>query len=93
MKRHTPFAPIPPLGGSNDNLTLDDLPPPDTKRWVTNRKAMVVNAVRSGLISLEEACRRYSLSIEEFVSWQTLLDQHGVAALRVTRLNQFRRSR
>ena len=41
-----------------------DLPPPDTKRWVTRRKAMIVNAVRTGVISLEEVCRRYELSVE-----------------------------
>ena len=38
-----------------------DLPPPDTKRWVTRRKAVIVNAVRTGVISLEEVCRRYEL--------------------------------
>ena len=30
-----------------------DLPSPDTKRWVTRRKAVIVNAVRTGVISLE----------------------------------------
>ncbi|MEG3618296.1 DUF1153 domain-containing protein [Magnetovibrio sp. PR-2] len=74
-------------------MTLDDLPPANTKRWVTTRKAQVVNAVRSGLITLEEACKRYALSVEEFVTWQSLLDNHGVSALRVTRCNQFRKSR
>src|SRR5437868_3465499 len=33
-----------------------DLPPPDTKRWVTRRIAVIVNAVRTGVISLEEVC-------------------------------------
>ena len=47
-----------------------DLPPPDTKRWVTRRKAVIVNAVRAGVISLEEVCRRYELSVEEFLAWQ-----------------------
>lgn len=74
-------------------MTLDDLPPADTKRWVTTRKAQVVNAVRSGLISLEEACRRYALSVEEFVTWQSLLDRHGISALQVTRTGQFRKQR
>jgi hypothetical protein len=46
-----------------------DLPPRDTKRWVTRRKAMIVNAVRAGVISLEEVCRRYELSVEEFLVW------------------------
>ena len=57
--------------------TVIDLPPPDTKRWVTRRKAIVVAGVRSGLISLEDACRRYTLSVEEFISWQRLIDPAG----------------
>ena len=72
------------------NNPIDDLPPPNTKRWVIRRKAEVVNAVRKGVISLDEACRRYTLSIEEFLSWQRLIDSHGLAGLRVTRLQDYR---
>jgi hypothetical protein len=68
----------------------DALPPANTKRWVTRRKAEVVNAVRSGIISLDEACRRYKLSIEEFASWQALIDHHGLAGLRATRVQDYR---
>jgi hypothetical protein len=71
-------------------MTEDDLPPPDTKRWVMRRKAEVVAGVRSGLISLEEACRRYTLSVEEFLSWQRLIDSHGMRGLRATRLQDYR---
>ena len=67
-----------------------DLPPPDTKRWVTRRKAMIVNAVRAGVISLEGVCRRYELSVEEFLAWQRAIDTHGVPGLRVTRLQIYR---
>src|ERR1700727_71598 len=67
-----------------------DLPPPNTKRWVIRRKAEVVAGVRHGLISLEEACRRYKLSIEEFLSWQRLIESHGMAGLRATRLQDYR---
>src|ERR1700745_1058218 len=67
-----------------------DLPPPDTKRWVARRKAVVVDAVRSGVISLEEVCRRYELSVEEFLAWQRAIETHGVAGLRVTRLQIYR---
>ena len=70
--------------------SLDRLPPPNTKRWVIRRKAEVVAAVRAGIISLEEACRRYTLSIEEFLSWQRLVDSHGLPGLRVTRLQDYR---
>lgn len=71
-------------------LSLDSLPPPETKRWVIRRKAVVVAAVRAGVISLEEACRRYTLSIEEFLAWQRLVDSHGLPGLRVTRLQDYR---
>src|ERR1700682_3062252 len=67
-----------------------NLPPPDTKRWVARRKAVVVNAVRSGAVSLEEVCRRYELSVEEFHAWQRAIETHGVAGLRVTRLQIYR---
>ena len=67
-----------------------DLPPPDTKRWVARRKAVIVNAVRSGFISLDEVCRRYDLSVEEFLAWQRAIETHGVAGLRVTRLQIYR---
>jgi len=66
------------------------LPPPDTKRWVVRRKAIVVAAVRSGALSIQEACRRYKLSVEEFLAWQRAIDRHGVPGLRVTRLQIYR---
>ena len=71
-------------------MTENDLPPPDTKRWVMRRKAEVVAGVRSGLISLEEACRRYTLSVEEFLSWQASIEEYGLAGLRTTRIQQYR---
>ena len=49
-------------------LTLDDLPPPDTKRWVARRKAEVVAAVRDGVLSFDHACQRYNISAEEFLA-------------------------
>lgn len=71
---------------------LDKLPSSKTRRWVMRRKAQVVNAVRNGLISLNEACERYHLSEEEFTSWALLLDSHGVHGLRATRVQEYRDS-
>ncbi|WP_397421587.1 DUF1153 domain-containing protein, partial [Phenylobacterium sp.] len=62
----------------------------NTGRWVIRRKAEVVAAVRGGLISLEEALERYSLTSDEFVSWQRSIERHGLAGLRTTRLQQYR---
>ena len=72
--------------------SLADLPPPETRRWVARRKAQIVAAVRAGVLELEEACRRYSLSAEEFAAWAKAIDRHGPTALRVTRLQQFRQA-
>jgi len=69
----------------------DDLPPPSTKRWVVRRKAAVVIAVRAGVITLEEACRRYQLSEEEFLAWQRAFEAHGFSGLRTTRIQSYRR--
>ena len=79
-----------PLGVNGEPLTRDDLPAPDTKRWVMRRKAVVVAGVRSGLITLNEACTRYALSVDEFMSWQRMLDRHGMAGLRSTRVQEYR---
>lgn len=78
------------IGPDGSPLTVADLPPRDTKRWVIRRKAEVVAAVRGGLLSLEEACQRYTLTVEEFISWQQSIDQYGLAGLRTTRIQQYR---
>ena len=71
-------------------MGLSELPPPGTTRWVGRRKAAVVSAVRSGLLTLEETCERYDLTVEELMSWQRLLDRGGTPALRTTRLQSYR---
>ena len=78
------------IGPDGSPLTIADLPPNSTRRWVIRRKAEVVAAVRGGLLSLEEACARYTLTIEEFLSWQASIDEHGLAGLRTTRIQQYR---
>jgi hypothetical protein len=79
------------IGPDGSPLTITDLPPPGTeKRWVIRRKAQVVAAVRGGLLSLEEACNRYMLTVDEFLSWQSLIDRHGLGGLRATRLQRYR---
>ena len=72
------------------NTALAALPSPATKRWVARRKAAVVAAVADGLLTLDEACRRYTLSTEEFAAWQQAIDSHGLRGLRTTRLQDYR---
>ena len=71
------------IGPTGAPLTKNDLPPPNTGRWVIRRKAEVVAAVRGGLISLEEALERYSLTNDEFLSWQRSIERHPCHELRV----------
>ena len=78
------------IGPTGAPLTINDLPPGDTERWVIRRKAEVVAAVRGGLLSLDEACERYRLTNEEFLGWQKSIERYGMAGLRTTRIQQYR---
>lgn len=71
-------------------MTRADLPPENTVRWVASRKAAVVRGVLYGLISQDEALRRYRLSREEFLEWLSAVSEHGEAALKTTRLQKYR---
>jgi Protein of unknown function (DUF1153) len=71
-------------------MTRADLPSGDTRRWVASRKAAVVRAVAAGLLSRESALETYSLSEDEFKSWETAVETYGEAALRATALQQYR---
>jgi hypothetical protein len=78
------------MGPAGRPLTRGDLPPAGTRRWVIRRKAEVVAGVRGGLLTLEEACERYTLSVEEFLSWQRAIDRYGLLGLRTTRIQSYR---
>lgn len=80
------------VGPDGRAMTLNDLPPPNTTRWVVRRKAQVVFGVQAGLISLEDALRRYNLTAEEYASWERSIERHGIRGLRVTRLKEYRQN-
>jgi len=67
-----------------------ELPPPDAKRWTPRRKASLVKTVISGVMSLEEVCRRYGLSVDEFRSWHDAMERHGMRGLYTTKLQRYR---
>jgi hypothetical protein len=77
-------------GKHSAEITL--LPPPNTQRWVKSRKLSVIKAIESGVLTDEDACRRYSLSQEELDSWKAALNRHGPGALRTTHINRYRRA-
>jgi len=78
------------IGPDGSPLTLADLPASNTRRWVIKRKAQVVAAVRGGLLSLDDACSRYRLTMDEYLYWQQSIDSHGLAGLRTTKIQDYR---
>ena len=71
-------------------MTHADLPAVDTRRWVASRKLAVVRGVVYGLISQDEARKRYQLSEDEFNEWVRAVSEHGEDALKVTALQSYR---
>ena len=90
MIENVKFRPNAVIGPLGERLTLDALPPQGIKRWVARRKAEVVAAVNGGLLTIDEVCERYSLTTEEFASWQRGVDRSGMRGLRVTRIQHYR---
>jgi hypothetical protein len=90
MIENQKFRPAQVIGPLGEPLTVDSLPPPGTTRWVVRRKAEVVAAVAGGLLTFNEVCERYRLSLEEFASWQRAVERSGMAGLRVTRIQHYK---
>ena len=61
----------PSATGRARTAAVKDLSPP---RISGLRKAEIVAALRSGVISNEEACEAYGLSPEEIAAWERALD-------------------
>ena len=77
------------LGPDGNPISEVDLPHL-SRRWVARQKAVVVAAVRGGLLSMDAACERYALTVEEYLSWQMAVDRHGLAGLRTTKAQKYR---
>lgn len=90
MLENQKIRPARVIGPLGESLTIESLPPPETTRWVVRRKAEVVAAVNGGLLSVNDVCERYSLTLEEFASWQRAIDRSGMPGLRVTRIQHYR---
>lgn len=78
------------IGPFGEALTLAAMPPPEPARWTIRRKAEVVAAVDGSLVTIDEVCERYSLSVEELTSWQRAVHRSGMPGLRVTRTQEYR---
>jgi len=65
-------------------------PPNDVKRWTAKRKSAVLDAIRNGAMSVEEACSRYEISGEELLAWMAVFEIHGLPGLRTTQTQYYR---
>ena len=90
MLENQTIKPAQVIGPLGEPLTLDSLPPPGTSRWVVRRKAEVVAAVDGGLLTFEDVCERYGLSMEEFAGWKRAVERSGMPGLRVTRIQHYK---
>ncbi|RVT94280.1 DUF1153 domain-containing protein [Sphingomonas crocodyli] len=90
MIENQKIRPAQVIGPLGEPLTLASLPDPSTTRWVVRRKAEVVSAVSGGLLTVDEVCDRYSLTVEEFASWQRAVERSGMPGLRVTRIQHYK---
>jgi len=90
MIENQKIRPAQVIGPLGEPLTLESLPPPTTTRWVVRRKAEVVAAVNGGLLTVDEVCERYGLTLEEFAGWQRAVDRSGMPGLRVTRIQHYK---
>ncbi len=90
MIENQKIRPAQVIGPLGEPLTLESLPPANTRRWVVRRKAEVVAAVNGGLLSVDEICERYDLTVEEFAGWQRAIDRSGMPGLRVTRIQHYK---
>ena len=79
-----------PIGVNGEVLTPNDLPVSRPRRWIVKRKAQVVAVVDCGLLSVEEACSRYALTLHEFLSWKRDLHEGGLPGLFVKRVQDRR---
>ena len=71
-------------------LAVWDLPSSHNQRWTPLRKAKIIVAIRGGLISADEMCQRYKVTLEELEIWQRGFDRSGINGLRVTRIKRSR---
>ena len=69
-----------------------ELPEHRIRRWTIRRKAAVIEKLRTGALTLEQARERYALSVEEIRAWERDLERHGVYGLRATRVQIYRKN-
>lgn len=88
MEKHKALPIVRDLQGNV--ITVADLPPGKTTRWTPNKKAIVVRAVRNGLIPLQNVLERYQMNEIEFKFWENGLQESGITGLKITKFQERR---
>ena len=90
MLENQKIRPAQVIGPLGEPLTLDSLAPPEHNALGGAPQGRSRAAVAGGLLTVDEACQRYTLSLEEFTGWQRAVDRSGMPGLRVTRIKHYR---
>lgn len=69
-------------------LTFDTRSSARNKRWSCRRKAEIIAAIRSKLLSREEAMRLYGLSEGELTLWEWCINLNGEQGLQAGRIQE-----
>lgn len=64
-------------------ICINDLPASNETRWIKSKKEIVASAVRGGLLTIEEAGRRYRLSQEELDGWMERISSDVMAGAQI----------
>ena len=81
---------VPTYDTETQGVALGELPPTNGIRWGMRRKSQLIDAIRRGLLTFDEAQERYRLTVEELASWQAFFETHGQRGLRTTLTQQYR---
>ena len=66
------------IGSDGEQITFAQLPPRELECWLPRHKAIVVAAVRNGLLTFDEACSRYGPYAKEYLSWHDAVQRGDV---------------
>jgi hypothetical protein len=61
-----------------------------TGRWTPGRKACLLELIRRGVLTPDQARARYRISADELASWQRRVGAHGQAGLSIRHLQELR---
>lgn len=59
-------------------------------RWTPGRKACLLELIRRGALTADDACQRYGIDPDELASWQSRMASFGAEGLAINKLQELR---